>query len=147
MDYKFINNHIATEYYSGRRILLGAYDTKTVGVVTNGSFMWLIPEEAFIFDKTKITQGKKFIDVKRLIPIRDFEDATLSNEKIIDGKNVIGKLKSENHTVYFDEKLLKPFGKNLTFKVINPVNPILIYTDNILLGCILPLKYNEKETN
>lgn len=53
-------------------------------------------------------------------------------------------LKSENYEVVVNEKLLKNFDKNCTFRLSGDRSPVYIYEGCVLAGVILPLVINKK---
>ena len=53
-------------------------------------------------------------------------------------------LKSENYEVVVNEKLLKNFDKNCTFRLSGDKSPVYIYEGCVLAGVILPLVINKK---
>ena len=53
-------------------------------------------------------------------------------------------LKSENHEVVINEKLLNNFDKNCTFQLSGDLSPVYIYEGYVLAGVILPIARNKK---
>ena len=54
-------------------------------------------------------------------------------------------LKSENHEVVINEKLLNNFDKNCTFQLSGELSPVYIYEGYVLAGVILPIARNKEE--
>lgn len=150
MDYNAINTLVSKAFYNGDKIHFGTYAEKFIGIMTNHYVIYLIPENMFIFDKNKLANngGESHLEVEKLIPKGDLEDAVLTGVTVKDIKKPsrsLSKLKSENYTVWVDTKFLKPFGKDITFKVKNEKTAVLIYKNNILIGLVCPVNYKEKE--
>ena len=153
MDLNTINAIISKAFYKpdSEKIAVGKYDDKTVGITVDRFVAYFIPVEDFIFDSAKISHYNEQVDWKRVIPTEDLEDAVRTNELIKRDKNILTVFKCKNVEVFVDEKFLKPFGKNLTYKIKikNLKYPgVLIYENEILVGYVLPVRYSrEKENN
>ena len=47
-----------------------------------------------------------------------------------------------NEPIYINKQLLKYYGKNMSFKVIDSKSPVFVYEKDTLVGIVLPVVLN-----
>ena len=143
MDLNYINSLISKAVYKKQKITFCNYDKNTVGVTWDGFAMYFIPEKDFIFDRDKLYHA--WIDKDRFITTNGYADAVRSNELIACDKKTLAVFKNYNTEVFVDLKLLKPFdSRTSTYKIKDPSSGVLVYENDILVGLVMPTRYNRK---
>ena len=143
MDLNYINSLISKAFYKGQKVTFCNYGENTIGVTLDGFVMYFMPEKDFIFDRDKLNHA--WIDTTRFISTNGYEDAVRSNELLTFDKKTLAVFKNDNTEVFVDLKLLKPFDSRMsTYKIKDPSSGVLVYENGILVGLVMPTRYNRK---
>lgn len=138
MKIKELNKEIISLFYNKtKNILVEKQDGKIY--VTNKYVVWILNEEDFIFDINKF----KTVNIKSIVDNvenKELLNAIKSNEFSKEKNVVYSKLVCENMEVTINEKYLKCFNENCTFKIVNNITPVLVYENDNLVGLICPIK-------
>lgn len=113
-------------------------DNTRIALVTDGSFAVVIFKEDCLLDLAKLKKMERnvFYTEPTAIPLNPTMEIRDT------GKGTVRKFISENNDImWLSEKNIKRFGKNLTYKMKTDI--AFVYGDNVLLGCILPVRIRE----
>ena len=138
MNIKQLNKEIINLYHNkNKKIYMDKQNEKIY--ITDSYAVWIISEKDFIFDTNKF----KTVNIKSIID--DVESKTLLNgiktgEYHKDKSITSVIIKSEELSVQINEKYLKLFNENCTFKVVNDNTPVLVYENDELVGMVCPIK-------
>lgn len=138
MKIKELNKEIIKLFYNkNKKILVEKKDGKIY--ITDSYVVWILNEEDFIFDINKF----KTVNIKSIVDNvenKELLNAIKSNEFSKEKNVVYSKLVCEDIEVTINEKYLKCFNENCTFKVVNAITPVLVYENDNLVGLICPIK-------
>ncbi len=140
MKIKELNKEINNLYYSkNKNIFVEKQEDKIY--ITDKYVVWIISEKDFIFDIDKFKKAniKSVVD---FVANKFLYEAVKSNECIKDDSLIIVSFvnKEENIKVQINEKFLKYFDKNCSFKIVDDSTPVLVYEKEELVGMITPIK-------
>lgn len=108
--------------------------------VCSGPCLYLVRSKDFLIDLDK--WGTPSFSPNNLMSI---EPNTKPAEKTLDMqynpiiKSIIVKIANESSHAWVDEKKLKMFSKDCTFRIYNRKSPVFVYEDNELVGLVLPV--------
>ena len=119
-------------------------DKKEVHITTDGFLLHIIPESYFWLDINKFEKRCRRFDTTKLLlnDIKKYKTAEYTGLIIEKGKISLAQLKVDDFETYVNVSLLKKYYniRNIEFKVIEPLKPVLIYENNTLCGLIMPVK-------
>lgn len=123
------------------------------------NYIYFAPDGYRIF---KIYKPLFLIDLKKALPDKrpresltyffkadNLEEGNKTGEmRVIDGrKKTIIKIKSEHSHAWINEKYLKEFEADCSFKIGTPKQPVFIYEHNEVVGIVLPVRMEEDLDN
>lgn len=119
------------------------------------NYIYFAPDGYRIF---KIYKSLFLIDLKKALPDKsplkdpsyffkadNLEDGYKTNEmRVIDGKGTAVKIESEHSHAWVNEKYLKEFEADCSFKIGKPNQPVLIYEHDETVGMVCPVNMEVK---
>lgn len=132
------------------KLYYGKYDGRRV-LSIGGILFYIFNEDELLFDVGKIAVLPGGMDLTAII--RRYEEkaveATLTNELTVHNNWTCRKLINGTNEAWINDAYLKRFDpkNNLSFKIINKTNPVLVYENGILVGLIFPIRIKEKGAN
>lgn len=151
MNYKMISDQIVKSYYAYDKnpskqfpIIVGNYGDKVV-LAPDGYRAYIMPPDKCIFNLKSLLVNREEADFKKLIGSEwDYTDAYKTNELRVVGKNTLVKITDYRDLyAWVNVDYLKPFDKDITFKIKGRKSVVLIYKDEDLIGFVLPVYFEE----
>lgn len=115
--------------------------------IPDGHKMFKIPKHEFLIDIPKVLPWKTPLDnVSRLMNDNNATLATKTNEiKVIaNGKIQVVKIENSNSYAWVNVKYLEYFDDKVSYKIIDPKNPVFVYENDELVGLVLPVFIGEE---
>ena len=124
-------------------------DDEYIYLFVGGHKIFKIHKELFLIDLSKALPDKSPLEnPSKFFKDYNFDEAWKTDElKILDNKITAIKLVSENSHVWINEKFLKDYDSNCTFKISNIKSPVFVYENEIIVGLILPIFVKEDRNN
>lgn len=138
MKIKELNKEIIKLFYDkNKKIYVQKQGDKVY--ISDSYVVWILNEEDFIFDVNKFKDPniKSIIDN---IQNKELINGVKSNELLKEDKDIFVNIIHDNIKVKINEKYLKCFNENCTFKIVNDTTPVLVYENDNLVGLICPIK-------
>lgn len=148
MNYKMISDQLVKSYYDYEKnprgpfpIIVGKYKDKVV-LAPDGFRAYIMPPDKCIFNLKSFLNNRAEVDFKKYIGSEsDYKDAYKTNELRVTKKATIVKITDNSDcSAWVNVNYLKPFDKDIKFKVKGPKSMVLIYKYDDLIGFILPVK-------
>lgn len=125
------------------RIMYG-FEGDYIYLSPDGYVGYKIPNKDFFIDMKKAVPDRVPIEniVKKYLNDKNHEDAFLTNDikKVDKVKCTAIKISNDKTCVWVNEKFLKEFDKDCTFKILSPKSPIFIYENEEMAGFVMPIK-------
>lgn len=151
MDYVKIQAEAIKRKSNNSRV----YEYKKDGCIylsVNGAAIFIIPEEAYFLDLRE-TPFPKMMQIFSEFNIAHHTPVELSNDRYCSDGKMLVAFKAEEHTVWFDEKILKKFGALSQLKIVSAgeLSPAGVYDiKGNIIGIISPcriLNYGKSNQN
>lgn len=140
MKTKELNKEIVNLYHNkNKNIYVEESDGKVY--ISDSYVVWILDKNDFIFDINAF-KSCKIKSIVESVTKKELVDAIKSNQYTKENSLTLISLMNEEHAikVNINEKYLKCFEDNCTFKVVNETSPVLVYENKILVGIIMPVK-------
>lgn len=123
------------------------FSYKSAVVLLNKCQVFIFPDKDFLLQESKLkAAGVHSSDTfKNVIDQRVYAEPARKTGISMEfrGKDCmeLNKLGS-NEPIYINKQLLKYYGKNISFKVIDSKSPVFVYEKDTLVGIVLPVVLN-----
>lgn len=123
------------------------FSYKSAVVLLNKCQVFIFPDKDFLLQESKLrAAGVHSSDtfknvIEQEVHAEPARKTGISKE--FHGKDCmeLNKLGS-NESIYVNKQLLKYYGKNMSFKVIDSKSPVFVYEKDTLVGIVLPVVLN-----
>lgn len=154
MDIKKILKLIIDEKCKEERISIGKWENNVAVVLKNGTVLVLIPESAFLFDKSKFTHnGLNSISPKMIEDLLRVDANTIQvhptpNTREYD-KGVCRVFEGKDLTTHLNTKLLELVydakkDKDATFYAKNNKSPVIVKRGDMIIGAVCPVNIKQE---
>lgn len=110
-------------------------------IVADLSIVYIIPKKVFYIDLKHCIKKK---EIEKILCLEEqTKEAERTNYLRETDTCLLVKIANETTEVWVNREFLKDFGKNVEFKIIDNKNPVFVYVDKKLAGCVLPVKLSE----
>lgn len=105
----------------------------------------IIPKKEFFIDITKTPKIIKSNVFDSFIKLQSKATAAYKTKeaKLISDKIIATKITDGTIDVWLDVDLLKDFGTDVSFKIIDSKTPVFVYENENLVGIVLPIRIAE----
>lgn len=125
-------------------------DENYIYFTPDGYRIFKIYKPLFLIDLKKALPNKiPFVNPSNFFKADNCEDGKKTGEMrvIDDWKETIIKIESEHSHAWVNEKYLKEFDRDCSFKIGTPKQPVLIYEHDEVVGVVCPVNLKEDRNN
>lgn len=150
-------NEIAKLAIDGEKPFNWMYGTYSEGnmdydCITEGHVLIAFGFDTFVLNRSifethnKVLSDNAISEIANRVDESSFESAHIVGTKVIQGSNnkkytyCVLKKESTGEEILFNDKFRKYFTDNVEYKVFNDITPIKIYSGDVFLGFIMPIR-------